>query len=107
MIMSEIHTLKRDMPAAFLKVADSKQIILKHLLMRIIANKIHKSDRDIMPVVRNGFTIQQVEHSFQIGELVASPAPVQAVAPSVMLHQIVDDNLLAETARVVGFVVPA
>ncbi|KTP14916.1 hypothetical protein DF13_03765 [Salmonella enterica subsp. enterica serovar Reading] len=60
-----------------------------------------------MPVVRNGFTIQQVEYSFQIGELVASPAPVQAVAPLVMLHQIVDDNLLAAITRIIGFVLLA
>lgn len=105
-ILHQIQTLKCDMSAALLKVADGEHIVFKDLLTRIIAHEVHKPDRDIMPVVRNGFTIQQVEYSFQIGELVASPAPVQAVAPSVMLHQIVDDNLLAEITRIIGFVLP-
>ena len=106
-LLHQVQTLKRDMPVAFLKVANGEHIVFKDLLMRVIANKIHKSDRDIMPVVRNGFAIQQVKHPFQIGELIAPPAPVQTEAPSVMLHQIVDDNLLTEVTGIIGFVVPA
>ena len=95
------------MSAAFLEVADGEQIVFENLLMRIIAHEIHKADRDIMPVIGNGFPIQQVEHSLQIGQLITPPAPVQAIAPSVMLHQIVDDNLLAEVTGIIGFVIPA
>ena len=66
-LLHQIQTLKRDMPAALLKVANGEQIVLENLLMRIVAHKIHKADRDIMPVIGNGFPIQQVEHSLQIG----------------------------------------
>ena len=60
-----------------------------------------------MPVIGNGLPIQQIEHTLQIGKLISPPAPVQAVAPSVMLHQIVNDNLLTEITGIIGFVVPA
>jgi hypothetical protein len=64
--------------------------------MRIIAHKIHKPDGDIMPVIGNGFPIQQVEHPLQIGELIAPPAPSSGCSPIVVLHQIVDDDLLTK-----------
>lgn len=106
-LLHQIQTLKRDMPAALLKVANSEQLIFENLLMQIVAHKIHKPDGDIMPVIGNGLPIQQIEHPFQIGKLIAPPAPIQAVAPSVVLHQIVDDNLLTEITGIIGFVVPA
>ncbi|QDQ34145.1 hypothetical protein FORC098_4270 [Salmonella enterica subsp. enterica serovar Typhimurium] len=39
-----------------------------------------------MPVVGNSLPVKQVQHPLQIGELVAPPASVQAVAPSVIFH---------------------
>ena len=95
------------MPTALLKVANSEQLIFENLLMRIIAHKIHKPDGDIMPIIGDRFAIQQIEHTLQIGKLISPPAPVQAVAPSVMIHQIVNDNLLTEITGIIGFVVPA
>lgn len=106
-LIHQIQSLECDVSTAFLKVANSEQLIFENLLMRIIAHKIHKPDGDIMPVIGNGLPIQQVEHPFQIGKLISPPAPVQAVAPSVMLHQIVNDNLLTEITGIIGFVVPA
>ncbi len=75
--------------------------------MRVSTNEVHKPNRNIMPVIGNGLPIQQIEHTLQIGKLISPPAPVQAVAPSVMLHQIVNDNLLTEITGIIGFVVPA
>lgn len=95
------------MPTPLLKVAYEEQIVLKNLLMRIVARKIHKPDRDIMPVIGNGFAIQQVQHPLQIGELVTPPAPVQTETPFVVLHQAINDNPLTEVAGIIGFIVPA
>lgn len=61
------------MPAALLKVANGEQLILEDLLMRVVAHKVHKPDRDIMPVIGNDLPVKQVQHPLQIGELIASP----------------------------------
>lgn len=53
-LLHQIQTLKCDMPAALLKIANSEQITFENLLMRVIAHKIHKPDGDIMPVIGNG-----------------------------------------------------
>lgn len=66
-LLHQIETLKRDMLAAFLKVANSEQIIFENLLMGIVVHKFHKPDRDIMPVIGNSLPIHQAEHPFQIG----------------------------------------
>ena len=87
-------------------LADGEHIVFKDLLMRIIADKIHRPDRDIMPIIGNGFTIRQVEHPFQIGELVAPPASIQAVAPSVVLHQTGVLSVRHRSRRVGTYVIP-
>ena len=65
--LHQIKAFKRDMSAAFLKITNAKEIILEDLLMWIIANKIHEPNGDIVPIIRDGFTIQQIQHTFQIG----------------------------------------
>ncbi|MNN76339.1 hypothetical protein D3C81_1927130 [compost metagenome] len=67
---------------------------------------LHQSGRDIPPVVRDGFAIQQKQHSLQVRQLITSPAPVQAESPPVIRHQIVDDDLLTKAAWAIGFVIP-
>ncbi|AGK69279.1 hypothetical protein TY21A_19125 [Salmonella enterica subsp. enterica serovar Typhi str. Ty21a] len=60
-----------------------------------------------MSVIGNGFTIQQEQHALQIRNLVTPSAPIQAVAPSVVLYQAVNDDPLTEAAGIIGFIVPA
>ncbi|TCV07079.1 hypothetical protein EDC54_103338 [Samsonia erythrinae] len=105
-LIDQVRTLKDEMPDAFLKVTNAEELILVFLLMRIITNMVHQPDGDIAPIVGNRFTIQQIEHTFQSGQLIASPAPVQAKAPTVVCHQITDDDFLTEVARVISFVIP-
>ena len=66
-LLYQIHTLKRDMTTALLEKANSEEIISEFLLPWIIANEIHHSDSHIVPVIGNGFTIQQEQHALQIG----------------------------------------
>ena len=106
-LLYQIHTLKRDMTTTLLEKANSEESIFEYLLMWIIANEVHQSNSHIVPVVGNGFTIQQEQHALQIRNLVTPPAPVQAIAPFIVLHQIVNDNLLAKITGVIRFVVPA
>ena len=42
--LHQIKAFKRDMSATFLEIANGEQIVLKDLLMRIVANKIHEPD---------------------------------------------------------------
>jgi hypothetical protein len=58
-LLYQIHTLKRDMTTTLLEKANSEEIIFKYLLSRIIANEVHQPYSHIMPVIGNGFTIQQ------------------------------------------------
>ncbi len=50
-LIHQIQSLECDVSTAFLKVANSEQLIFENLLMRIIAHKIHKPDGDIMAVI--------------------------------------------------------
>lgn len=67
---------------------------------------LHQPGGDITPVVRDGFAIQQKQHSLQVRQLIPSPTPVKGKAPAVMRHQVVNDDLLPEDAGTVGFVIP-
>ena len=66
-LLYQIHTLKRDMTTTLLEKVNSEEIISEFLLPWIIANEIHQSDSHIVPVIGNGFTIQQEQHALQIG----------------------------------------
>lgn len=85
-LLYQIQPFERNVPAPLLKVTNSEKFVFENLLMRIVTHEVHKPDGDIMPVIGNSLPVKQVQHPLQIGELVAPPASVQAVAPSVIFH---------------------
>ena len=66
-LLYQIHTLKRDMTTALLEKANSEEIISEYLLSWIIAYEVHQPYSHIMPIIGNGFTIQQEQHALQVG----------------------------------------
>ncbi|EEQ04732.1 hypothetical protein yberc0001_39050 [Yersinia bercovieri ATCC 43970] len=70
--------------------------------MRIGTNMLIQPACHIAPVIRDHFTVQQVQHALQV-----SPGTVvQGKAPSVATDQIADDYFFAKLAWTVGFIMP-
>lgn len=104
--LNQLKAFEGQVRGAFLIVTNAEELIFVSVLSRVIPDMLHQPGGDITPVVRDGFAIQQKQHSLQVRQLIPSPTPVEAKAPAVMRNQIVDDDLLAEAKGTVSFVIP-
>ncbi len=74
--------------------------------MRIGTHMFIQPSCHIAPVIRDSLTVQQIQHAFQIRQLVSPVTVVQGKAPSVATDQIAHDYFFAKLAWTVGFIVP-
>ncbi len=58
-------------------------------------------DPQVIAILWYRFTVQQIQHAFQICKLITPLAPIEPKTPSGMIHQAIDDDLLTKlTGRV-------